>query len=541
MKTLHFNLKWILITGCCFLYSGLFAQAPGWEWARSFGGEFEDYSNSIQTDVDGNIYMTGYNAASSLTSGYFIAKFDSLGVIQWMKEDTTAPVYSVGKSMAIDNTGNIYVSGTFQDSITFDNITLTCDYESMFVTKYNSSGNVIWAKCICGHIFGYLTVDNDFNIYITGQYASSNYSDTIHFDSTLLYCYNNYNIFIAKLDSSGSTIWVRSAGGSEDDYVYSLTTGNAKDVYITGYFANYSMIFETDTLLGNNWLNNYFLAKYDSDGNFKWVRSAADNSNSWAAGLDVNCNTEGNILICGSYGGTIGFDSTFLSASNTNEFIAKYDTSGNVLWATRVGGVDNNMNYYSKIVTDVNSNVYIMGTFQDSILVIGTSVLTLSNSYENFFIAKYTSSGIPIWALNTHGGGNGYVGGITLDLSGNLYATGRYTGSTMIIGNDTLYNFSAEGDADIFLAKLSPNVNNVISNESENSINIYPNPSTGKINITNLPASGQVQIINSTGQTLKKIDFNGQSSLNITLSENGIYFVRVISGNEVVTKKVVVV
>ncbi|MCX6257630.1 MAG: T9SS type A sorting domain-containing protein [Bacteroidia bacterium] len=537
MKTLHFSLKWILITGCCFLCSGLCAQAPEWEWAKSFGSPYDDFSGSVATDHSGNIYITGYDGDTIFPKGYFTAKYDSTGILQWMKGSSGGE----GLSCTIDNSGNIYVCGIFGHSITFDDSILACSASGMFITKYNPSGNVLWVKSICGNVQGQcITSDENCNIYLTGKYWSP---DPIYFDTLFLPGSNQYDLFVAKFDSSGNTIWIRTAGGNQEDNSESISRDLSGGINITGYFQSSSIVFGNDTLINSVPASeNMFIVKYDENGNTIWAKNANNINSSTSIGIDICCDNNGDILVSGGFSGIIYFDSaTFLTSVNLNEFIAKYSPDGNLVWAKRIGNADIfYMNPHTHLMVDNSCNAYVLGAFQDTILEIGYTILTSYNFQAgNYFIAKYDNSGNPVWAVAPKGGGLTQIGGIKSDLSGSIYITGGYSGSFIIVGNDTLHNISAEF-TDNFLAKLSSTVNSIKLPETDNSVIVFPNPSTGKVNITNLPVSGQLQVINSTGQTLKKVDFKSQSSLNITLSESGIYFIRIISGNEVVTKKVVV-
>jgi hypothetical protein len=474
----------------------LIAQVPDWEWARRTGSNYDDFSSGIITDETGNIYMTG-RTDSVITTGYFIAKYDSSGVIQWMKGDTISPHVSGGNSITIDAAGYIYVIGRFEDSISFNNNILVCDNNyGMFITKYNSSGNVIWTKCICGNIYGIITSDDLCNIYLSGSfgnYNSPNYS--IVFDTIVLTSYGNQNVYVAKLDSSGNVLWAKSAGGINDDVGCSITMGTSYNVYVTGYFKSPSIYFGSDTLTNSNPMSsNFFIVKLDSAGNIIWAKNVSGTSNSYSIGCDIYSDNDGEIIVTGYFHDTINFNNSTFTALNNNIFIAKYNTAGNLIWVKRIGNNDNKIGVQCSITADINCNVYVIGTFLDSLLIIGNSILTMmSNSSKDMFIAKYDSLGNPLWAKNTGDLGIGCGSDIKVDIFDNVLITGYFSGISIIFGSDTLTNISYPGwdYSDIFLAKLSNSITSINETKQKNSITVYPNPSNSNFMISGLPASGQ--------------------------------------------------
>ena len=156
----------------CFILTVIFisltANAQGWDWAKRIGGNNIDIGNSICTDANGNIYVTGLFKSDSIIfgnttlthlgfDGIFIVKYDISGNILWAKGISgLGAIYS--NSICSDSNSNVYITGQFTtNSITFDNITLTNNgsTQNIFIVKYDSLGNVLWADCPqvlrCGH------------------------------------------------------------------------------------------------------------------------------------------------------------------------------------------------------------------------------------------------------------------------------------------------------------------------------------------------------------------------------------------------------
>ena len=122
-----------------------------------------------------------------------------------------------GNGIAVDASGNSYTTGYFQGSMTVGNTTLTAvgNYD-MFVIKLDASGSPLWAKSFGGSGFGRgngIGVDAAGNSYTTGFFEGS-----MTVGNTTLTAVGNYDMFVIKLDASGSPLWAKSFGGSGFDY-----------------------------------------------------------------------------------------------------------------------------------------------------------------------------------------------------------------------------------------------------------------------------------------------------------------------------------
>jgi hypothetical protein len=192
-------------------------------WATSAGGSSDDEAENVCCDSSGNIYITGefrspamifkdttlYNTDKSSVD-MFIAKYSADGNLLWAKS-AGRNGYDKGMGIAIDSRSNIYVSGLFSDTITFDNITLTNPHVAgtydAFIVKCDSNGKNLWAESFGGNSIDHsssITIDASENLYVTGVSRSQ----IATFGSITLNLSENYqnNIFIAKLKSSTTAI-----------------------------------------------------------------------------------------------------------------------------------------------------------------------------------------------------------------------------------------------------------------------------------------------------------------------------------------------
>jgi len=442
----------LLVFVFCFSFLFSFSQTPDWVWARgAISGSSEGLS--VATDSLENIYIAGVaidtiKFGAIVLSGYeftCIAKFDSSGNLKWAK-GAGGPGPSYGGSISTDPSGNCYLASGFSGTISFDSITLISPgLTHIFVVKFDPYGNVIWAKneggtgsCMATNIAS----DSWGNVYVIG-----NFNTSITIGSFLLTNLGVANdIFLIKYDSSGNVIWAVSAGCTSDSRVLSVAPDTFGNIYITGYTYCSSMSFGSYTI---NTSGMIFLAKYDSLGNLKWAKSFG-NSNSM--GNWVTTDAIGNVYLTGDYnGGVISFGTLTLSyAGGEDAFLSKFDSSGNIIWAKNIGNTGNDKGYC--LVADKCANIYMSGGSWNPVspsLTFDTIPLLLTGG-DPLFIAKFDSSGHALFAKSASSGGDDQ-NAIALTRSGNLYIGGDFWGSSFIIGSDTLVGYGEN----FFVAKLS--------------------------------------------------------------------------------------
>ncbi|MCK5855991.1 MAG: T9SS type A sorting domain-containing protein [Bacteroidales bacterium] len=226
-------------------------------WARSMGGYLEDNGTSIVLDNSGNIYTTGYyngivdfdlgsgvyNLTSSGSNDIYIQKLDPNGNFIWAKS-LGGNSDDKGNSICLDASGSVYTTGYFIGTIDFDpgsgtyNLSSAGFLSDIFIQKMDSVGNFIWAKSMGNtgwdKAFS-ICLDNSGDIYTTGYFEG-----TVDFNpgsgTYSLISAGSMDIFIQKLDSSGSFIWAKAMGGYNWDQANSIRLDAYGNVFTTGYF-----------------------------------------------------------------------------------------------------------------------------------------------------------------------------------------------------------------------------------------------------------------------------------------------------------------
>lgn len=470
----------------------------------------------------------------------FLIKYDAEGNLLWAK-GSGEDGHNIAYSVITDPSGNIYQTGYFLDSIVLGSATLTSSGTGdMFIVKYDTNGNVLWAKKAgggkddCGNS---VATDTSGNVYIVGYFEST----SIVFDSITL---NNSgyewgDMFIVKYSPSGNVIWAKNAGGGRFDAAQAVTIDPTGNIYVAGWFRSPTIVFGAITLTHYplNYWENMFLTKYDADGNVLWAKSAGEDSTTSPSSIVTD--TIGNIYVTGYfYSSDVTFDSFPLHNEGYNDmFLVKYDFNGNVVWAKRAGSTGNDRGTCVKI--NPSGNICLSGYFGSASITFGTTQLfNLSPSFSDVYIANYDSNGNPLWAESVGGNYNDEVNAIVVDASGNIYATGYYESSSIKFGTDTLLSSAA---LNMFIAKFSTSISITEKIEIDFGIDIYPNPTSG-IFIVNLKNKTDVNICvyDLLGNRILKKDYlnDVNPKINLSCQPRGIYFMEIVSDHARIIKKI---
>lgn len=562
----------ILSTVCLVAFLFAKAQSPTLIWAKNMGGTSSAIGNSITIDPFGNIYTTGsfsgtvdfnpgagtFNLIASGDQDAFISKSDASGNFLWARR--IGGLYSeFGIGVAADVSGNVYVAGSFGLTVDFDPGAGISELTSfggndIFILKLDASGNFVWVKRMGGpsidDCYG-LTIDKSGNIYLTGDFVGK-----ADFDPGAgiyeLQSAGDLDIFILKLDASGNLIWAKNFGGTAADAGYGIAVDKDGNVYSTGLFQGtvdfdhgggvYKFI--------NKGFSDMFVTKLDAGGNFLWA--AQIGGPQYDYGYSIALDKGGNVYTTGWFFDTADFDpgaGTYNLTSTiggSDIFISKLSTSGNFIWAKKIGGENYTNSQGYAITTDATDNVYATGVFQgtaDFDPAVGIHELT-SAGYSDIFIVKLNSSGDYIWAGDM--GGTYVDKGFSLvaDASFNIFCTGEFAGTADFDPGTGVNALTySGGQSDIFVLKLGQTYTGIKEKTGLNTISVYPNPSHDVFKfVLSKPASNAVlQIYNSVGDLVgEQTVVNDVNTLNIKDQPNGLYYVKVMSENKLISSQKIV-
>ena len=286
----------------------------------------------VAVDNAGSAYVTGnftgditFSPLPTLSTGWwdiFVVKYSNSGVPQWATSAGSVEAgygSESGNGIAVDQSGNVFVTGTFNGSSNyptyFGNIPLASSggggfYESnFFLAKYNPSTSS-WEWAVEGgaasNDYGKkVSLDNQGNAYVSGYFEG-----TGTFGPSTLTATNGRDFFIAKYSTSGNQIWIHPVEGA------GYFTGNTSKVDSDGnlYFAGTfdGTVTVGDQTLTSNGFDNTYVSAWNSNGDFQWVKQIPGDYYSHIHALDVEAN--GNIDIATVFASTETFDCTVLGS-----------------------------------------------------------------------------------------------------------------------------------------------------------------------------------------------------------------------------------
>ncbi len=363
------------------------------KWVKRAGGTDGEAGSGIGIDANGNIYTAGefektchWSSSDSLTVGgnginnIFFSKYDNNGNFLWVKQGYSTGD-SRGKALVTDAAGNSYFTGSFAHTVSFDGINLNYSgYTDVFLVKYDNNGNAIWARKGGGTKDDKgkgVALDGLGNVLVCATFTQ-NISVSGHAFSAV----GKYDSYIAKYDTSGAYQWLVKAGGTDTTKMSAITTDSEGNSYVTGYFRD-TTTFGTTTLysLGSY---EFFIAKYDVNGNFVWAKRGGGANEDFGQGICYDSRSN-LIYITGQFDNIANFDGLAVtSVGNRDVFISCWDTSGSIQWIKTGGGARRDAGF--AIASDTLGNVFATG-FVDEGGTFG-SITIVGDSMADVFVAK---------------------------------------------------------------------------------------------------------------------------------------------------------
>lgn len=360
-----------------------------------------------------------------LLAGMLVSHYAPAQSWQWAKnfrnnEETVIP------NMVKDPAGNLILSST------------------ALLAKYDASGNLLWQKDpFTGFVARVTDVSTDTagNIIIVGIF-----SDTLSFDTISVVGPGLTDIFVVKYNGAGNVLWTKVISTSGLDNVNDVSTDKSGNIFVSGFFPGSSITIDTTTLMGTSDAST-FLVKYAPTGSLIWGRalSCAGASPSYCIPKAMTVDNNGDVILSGDYTGTtMTIGTTTLTATVGtylgDVFVAKYSSTGNVLWAKGIASDDYDAAF--DIATDAAGNSFLIGHFTgynlyaDAFHLINTSTSIKSD----VFVVSYDPLGNVRWLNRLGTAGNNEGRAIATDNAGNVYVAAYYLDSTISFGPNLWYN-----------------------------------------------------------------------------------------------------
>lgn len=408
------------------------STAQTWQWATHLGTAKDDAIGSIKISISDQIILAGIlgdtlqfgnNLLVPPPGNYrygFVGKCLSDGTPVWGRaiytnKGNSAQNFLFGFTVSATPDNGIVLSSHFADTMILGNQTLVEAAGGTFVGKFDSSGNLLWARNfgqpnVPGSNSMQLSpnaVDVDGNIYLACAFTN-----TARFESDTL-TYPNGTIYIVKYNKDGEEQWVRQCGPSNGwTRTYDLQVDYSGYLYLTGTISK-DAVFGTDTLSVPPTRSIAYLAKMDNAGNFLWARKGGATTRndvvgqigSTTYGTSIATGDADRVYLTGFFMDTVQFGNQSLQplCGNdycTNFFLAAWDKSGNFKWV-RQSLADNSGANGIDLLTDLPGNVYVAGGYFDQISFDGHTVSTDPAVISpDGFIARFDTNGMCQWMID---------------------------------------------------------------------------------------------------------------------------------------------
>ena len=361
-------------------------------------------------------------------------------------------------AVATDASGNVLVAGQFSSaSLDLDPgpgtyILPNAGMFDGFAAKYNPAGTLLWGVQVGGTSvdkFTKVAVDGAGNVLIAGIFKGSVDigAPAAGLAHVTLTSGGSYEWFLAKIDPSGNALWATSIGTTAARIVSDITTDAAGNVYATG-----------------NDGNRLFVAKTSAAGAAVWTQvvSGVTGTTYSASGEGIAVDVSSNVYVTGTYQGKIDFNpdpnitNWLTSAGKTpskDAFVLKLDANGTYVRAGSMGG--RYEDHYCGIAIDGAGNVFVNGSFTaDSAADFDPGIGRLNLPNGGGFVVKLDPNLNAIWGRNAVA--SGYANkGMAVDAAGNVYTTGRFSGTFDADPGPGTFNLTAGGGYDVLISKLN--------------------------------------------------------------------------------------
>ncbi len=358
-----------------------FAESVDTAWVRTYNSPAndDDDASAIAVDDSGYVYVTGYSTAAGNNQDYATVKYNPNGDSVWVRRyNGPGNGTDEARALTLDNSYNVYVTGRSTSSGLLD------DYATI---KYFPNGDTAWIRSYNGPAgngtdYDYanaIAVDDSGYVYVTGKSMGSG---------------TGMDYATIKYNPNGDTVWVRryNGPGNSDDWGNAIGVDGSGNAIVTGT-SN-----DTEGSL------DYVTIKYAPNGDTLWLRRYKGPGENLDEAYALAIDSAGNVYVTGySFGSGINYDYATI----------KYYPNGDTAWVRRYDGPTKD-DYAKAIAVDNSGCVYVTG-FSDS-----------TGSGQDYVTIKYDSAGNEVWVRRYNGPNNGTDEAIALaiDKSSNIYVTG---------------------------------------------------------------------------------------------------------------------
>lgn len=552
------------------------------QWAQQFGNPAlgqKDEVEALAVDAAGNAYLGLNFESASVTIGgttylnsggsggsatdALVIKLDPSGQVLWARQIGGLDDEEI-TGLAAASTGELYVAGTYEDSVQLGGVVLSHHGDS-FVAKLDPAGNVIWATGGGSRTHGSSGSGPDLGasgLALSGQQVliTGSFADSARFGSTLLLATTPGQLtpdaFVAALDgTTGQWQWARQSGGTLADWGTAIAADGQGNVLVAGAFASAVVVIGADTLIhapltGVAYHNGY-VAKLDAAGNWLWATPLTSPSDVWTSALVAEIT--GDVYLAGAFAGSFQLGATPLTPTVPGEYsgyLTRLDgLSGTPWWATLVDGHGDDPTDVEEILPalarDLGGYLYLAGAFDDQARFGSTTLVTNISHVDDGFLASFSDvlplprtlspAAGPIGSTVTITGQN--LGSTTQVMFNGVPATFTVVGPNQITvtvpSGATTGTVSVTTPAGTVSSPIAFRVGPTgLAEPGARAFALWPNPATGVAHLT-LAAeavSPVVEVLDALGRTVRHQRVAaGQTEVLLPLAglTPGLYAVRI--------------
>ena len=388
-------------------------------WAQGIGGDGLDSITSVAESSDGGYIVGGYFKSSSIDLGNgiiltnkgkedgMVIKYDAEGEAEWAKEIGGEDEDSITSVVRCSDGGYIVGGYFYGSSIDLGNgIILTNKGHSIFsdgmVIKYSSEGEVEWAKVIGGTNIDYIRTVSETTD--GGYIVGGSFADSINLGNGISFAGKGYSDgMVIKYSSKGEIEWAKAIGGDEADYIRTVSETTDGGYIVGGEFGSSSIDLENEISLKNKSSYSGF-----SDG-----------------------------------------------------MVIKYDAEGKIEWAKGIYGTS--MDEINSVAGCSDGGYIVVGSFSSSSIDLenGTSLTNKGNGNgsDDGMLIKYSSDGEVEWAKTIGGTSSDYIRSVEECSDGGYIIGGYFESRSIDLGNGVSLTNKSDGSAkdDGMVIKYSSN------------------------------------------------------------------------------------
>ncbi len=490
------------------------------QWKKEFNGAANliDEIWAVDTDVDGNVYITGSSETAANIRDFITIKYDPDGNQIWQSTyDDTLHLSDIPVDLKVNSQGDVYVCG-------YSDVNSSYSREVVLLKYDGGSGSLLWKRTFKGSYPDgndmpiRMKFDSQENV-VLGSWLTESTAGAI-----------NYDYAVSKFSPEGDSLWTSTYNDSSNgnDYLKDLCIGNGDNIYVTGYGKDAA---------GDNQI---ITIKYNSGGEEQWV-ARFDSS------LGGSYGDQGTALMVDENGNVIVSGIGFVSSYNTDILLIKYDATGQQQWVTRYNNPDrvDAGDYVTGMQWMDDGSIFIAGAFSSAYPYYSMQNMNFSADGEFQYIDGFQMLTSP-----------------TEVLTSSIGCAKAPHGDIVVVGNSSSTYWNV---INILSFSNSPNriENNTVSvPQSYQLFQNYPNPFNPETTIKySIPKVAHVSlkvydILGREVETLvDKVQPAGnyqvkfsQQTLNVEQQSNnrnflssGVYFYRLRAGSFVQTKKMLMI